>query len=352
MAALSLIATTVLLFNACKKDNNPQPTGQYDSGIFITNEGPFQNGTGTLTFWNRETGVTEQNVFQNANHGQPLGNIVQYMAVVGGSAYIVVNNAGKVVVADATDMQKTGEITGLFNPRTILPLNSEFALVSQWGADGLNGSVATVDLATNSVLEVIPTGSGAEHMLVKGNEMYVLNSGGFGRDSTIAIVDLTTRKVTDSIVVGDNPNSYAVDKNGIIWVACTRHTEDFSDPNNPLNTKGRLVKIDDKTVLASYELPNGAGKLIIGTGGDRLYYLDNQNGGNIFSFDITQTAVSDAPFIEGNYYALAYDGFEPALLASDAGDFASNGKVIVFDLFGNEIRTIPAGIIPGNFWSL
>lgn len=350
MAALALTASVALLFSACKKENNPQPTGEFDSGVFITNEGPFQNGSGTITFWNRQTGETQQNVFKNANNGEDLGNVVQYMAVVAGQAYIVVNNSGKLVIADAANMQKTGEISGLFMPRYVLPLSGSFAFVSQWGADGLNGSVATVDLSTNSVVETIPTGSGAEHMLVKGNEMYVLNSGGFGRDSTISIIDLDTRKVTQTIVVGDNPNSYAVDRNGFIWVACTGHTEDFSDPNNPLNTKGRLVKIDDKTVVASYELPNGTGKLIIDTNGARLYYLDNQFGGNIFAFDITQTAISDAPFIEGSYYALAYDGFEEALLASDAADFTSNGKAVFFDKDGNEIRTIDAGIIPGNFW--
>ncbi|TAK36056.1 MAG: hypothetical protein EPO28_13815 [Saprospiraceae bacterium] len=351
LSAVALAFFGVVLFSACKNDN-PKPSGKFDSGVFITNEGPFQNGSGTLTFWNRTTGETQQQVYQNANHGEALGNIVQYMTIVNGQAYIVVNNAGKVVIADATNMQKTGEITGLFKPRYILPVNSDFAFVSQWGADGISGSVAIVDLSTNSVAEVIPVGSGAEHMLIKGNEMYVLNAGGFGRDSTISIIDLTTRKVTQKIVVGDNPNSYSVDKNGFIWVACTGYTEDFSDPNNPLNTKGRLVKIDDKTVVASYELPNGAGKLIINTDGSNLFYLDNQNGGNIFAFDITQTSLSAAPFIAGSFYALAYDGFESALLASDAGDFASNGKVVFFDKDGNEIRTVDAGIIPGGFWIL
>jgi YVTN family beta-propeller protein len=352
LAAVALTISGALFFGSCKKDNTPNPAGKFDSGVFIINEGPFQNGSGTLTFWDRATGETQQQVYQNTNNGEALGNIVQYMAVVNDQAYIVVNNAGKVVIADATNMQKTGEITGLFLPRYVLPVSSDFAFVSQWGADGISGNVAIVDLSTNSVVETIPTGSGTGHMLIKGPEMYVLNSGGFGRDSTIAIIDLSTRKVTETIVVGDNPNSYTVDKNGILWVACTGYTEDFTDPNNPLNTKGRLVKIDGDTVVASYELPNGAGKLIIDTNGSRLYYLDNQNGGNIFSFDINQTSISDAPFIAGSFYALAYDRYEETLLASDAGDFASNGKVMVYDMDGNEIRTIDAGIIPGNFWIL
>ena len=40
------------IFLACSDDGDEiqEPKGDYEFGYFITNEGPFQNGTGTLTF--------------------------------------------------------------------------------------------------------------------------------------------------------------------------------------------------------------------------------------------------------------------------------------------------------------
>jgi len=345
-----------LQFDACSGDDEEMmaASANYESGIFITNEGMFQQGSGTVSFYDRQSGEVTHKIYQKANGGDELGNVVQSMFVHQGKAYIVVNNADRVVVVDAKTFELQGFITGLGFPRYFLPLDNSTALVSQWKTDGdiSKGSVAVVNLNANSVEKVILTGEGSEKMVLLGGRVYVANAGFLGRDSTVAIVDIQSLGLVGKIVVGDDPESIQVDKNDAIWVVCKGHTEDFADPDNPLNTKGSLVKIENEVVTRTFELENGAGNLVINPAGDRLFYTINGFQGIIFSHSIDQNEVSGTRFVEGLYYHLGIDPRTGNLLASDAKDFSSNGSVLVFDENGDLVKIIEAGIIPGNFWGL
>ena len=62
-----------------------------------------------------------------------------------------------------------------------LPVSNTVAYVSQWGKDGLNGSLARIDLATNKVVKVIPVGTGPEKMiLADANIEDAVNGAAFG----------------------------------------------------------------------------------------------------------------------------------------------------------------------------
>ncbi len=348
---LILLAFLVLGLHACKDDDGGPEVTRYESGIFIANEGPFQNGSGTVTFWDRSTGETSQDIFAAANAGAQAGNILQSIHFHNGKVFLVANNAGKVLVADGETFEKEAEIQGLAQPRYLLPVSSDKAFVTQWGADGLTGSVAVLNLNTFTVEKTIPTGSGPEKMLQIGNKLYIANSGGGfgGIDSTLAVIDLATETVVAKVTVGVNPNSLVLDKNGAIWVGCSGFT-DWSDPSNPLNAPGKLVRVENETVALSITLPEQAHDVTINSDGDRLFFLGNNYGGNVFEMGITETLVNLEPFAAGAFYALDFDPVEKTILVGDAKDFQSNGEVKVFDLSGNEKRTIPAGVIPGAFW--
>ena len=76
------------------------PTGKdYASGIFITNEGMFSSGSGTLGWYDPDKKQYHEGVFSAAN-GFELGSVVQSVARYNGRAYIVVNNSGRVEVMD------------------------------------------------------------------------------------------------------------------------------------------------------------------------------------------------------------------------------------------------------------
>lgn len=343
-----LLAIAALALASCKKDDNKQGVG-FTEGIFIANEGPFQSGSGSVSYWNRQTGEVSQGVFAAANGGEVPGNILQSMARSGNRLFSVVNNAGKVIATDATTLVKQGEITGLELPRYLVPLpGTQTAFVSQWGSDGVSGSVAVVNTSDYSIKSVIPVGSGPEAMLLLGNELWVANSGGFGRDSTVVIVDVDSLQVTGTIVVGDNPNAMVQDATGDVWVTCAGYAHNF-DPNDPLSTKGRLLRITGKAVSRSFELPNDAGRLVINGQGNRLLYLETRFGGRVFDFYTDQLQLNTSPFLDGTWYSLGFDPVENTLLAGDARDFASAGVVRVVDANGTTVRELPAGIIPTHF---
>ena len=67
---ITFLFFALLLFNSCSVDNgndiDPPISGDYENGYFITNEGPFQNGSGSLTFVD-DDGTITQNVYKKVN---------------------------------------------------------------------------------------------------------------------------------------------------------------------------------------------------------------------------------------------------------------------------------------------
>ena len=79
---------------------------------------------------------------------------------------------------------------------------------------------------------------------------------------------------------------------------------------------------------------------------EKLYYnLD----GKVFSFGISDADLPTEAIdgLDGYYYAMNIDSGE--LYATDAGDYASEGTLKVFNLVsGDLMQTISTGIIPGQ----
>ncbi|MDP1746231.1 MAG: hypothetical protein Q8L90_11675, partial [Bacteroidota bacterium] len=124
---LSALALAIA-FTSCKKDDPetpaPTPVGvTYDNGVFISNEGPYGSGTGTISFYSRSTSGVTNDIFEVKN-SYPLGNVVQSMEIFNGKGYIVVNNAGKVEIVDGSTFTSNGAISGLTNPRNFLGIDN------------------------------------------------------------------------------------------------------------------------------------------------------------------------------------------------------------------------------------
>ena len=169
-----IIILSAALLMSCQNDSiNPNiPIGLYDNGYFVTNEGNFGTGNGSVSFID-ESGLVSNNVFEQTNSFS-LGDVVQYMQIINDNAYIVVNNSSKIEVANIDSMTYIATINGLTSPRYILQVSQEKAYVSDWGIGGLH----VIDLNTNSTISTINTGQGPEKMLLKGNKAYVCNVGG------------------------------------------------------------------------------------------------------------------------------------------------------------------------------
>lgn len=351
LSALSLAIT----FTSCKKDDpEPEPTTPgsttttYNNGVFITNEGPFGSGTGTISFYSRSSGSVSSDIFE-AKNGYPLGNIVQSMEIYNSKAYIVVNNAGKVEVADGSTFATAGSITGFTYPRYFLGINSAKGYVSEWGTGGVAGAVKVVDLATKTITGTITTGKGAEGMVLAGSKVYVACGGGFDNDSVVTVINSTTNAAITNINVGANPKSIKMDVSGKIWVLCSGKW----DPTYTfLISPGKLVRIDTLTNAVDLSLPFSSttaqpSNLVINGAKSVLYYSYN---GGVFAHTYVASTLSSTAVINRNFYGLGIDPTTDYFYGSDAVDFSSNGKVIRYNELATLIDSITVGVIPGGFY--
>lgn len=347
------LAAFVITISGCKKDtpqpsNNTTTTGAYDAGIFVTCEGPFGSGTGTVNFYNRSTGAVSNDIFQTAN-SIPLGNIVQSMSIYNGKGYIVVNNASKMEVVNASDFKSTASITGLNQPRYFLGIDNSKGYVTEWGSTGTNGAVRVINLTNNTISSTISTGSGAENMVKVNNSVYVACKGGYSNDSVVTVINSSTDAVSTNINVGPNPSGIQVDANGKIWVLCGG---EWNSSFTTLVKTGKLVRINPSTntveqTFTFTSATSSPSNLAINGAKNKLYYTYQ---GNVYTQDISASSLSSTGFISRSFYGLGVDPTNDYVYGADAGNFSSNGYVIRFNTAGAKVDSFQVGIIPGGFF--
>ncbi len=342
----AFLMITTLFFASCSSDDNPPvniPKGDYENGFFITNEGAFNTGTGTITFVG-DDGKVSQNIYKTVNN-EDLGNVVQSMTLKGDKAYIVVNNSNKIVVANRYTFKKEGVISeDISNPRYMVAENDR-AFVSNWGdpSDPSDDFISVINLNTNQVINTISVGEGPENMLIVNTKLFVNLKGGWGHNDQVAIIDLQTQSLIENVGVGDVPNSLIDDGRGNVWILCGG----ISWPVNS-QSEGKLVRMSAATgsVIRIYNFDTTEHPAFLNFDGGNLYY---NLEGKVYkmspsSADLPEESVAG---LDGFFYSMAtYYG---DMYATDAKDFNSEGELKIFNLAsGTLLETIPAGIIPGS----
>ncbi|NVO02354.1 MAG: hypothetical protein HXX09_06585 [Bacteroidetes bacterium] len=346
-----LILFISICFVSCKKDQPlvpPTPSvDAYATGVFITNEGPFMNGTGTVSFYNRSTGSVENDIFQTINN-RPLGNIVQSIEVYNGKAYICVNNSGKVEIVEASTFVSSGVISGLNYPRHFIGISSSKGYISQWGK-----KIAVVNLSDNTIIKTIQTNHYSDNMLLFDNKVFVLNSKGFSSDSTLTIIDAQTDLIIDTKTIGINPSSLVIDKNNKIWILCSgKGVNGFPAGTD---SKGSLVCFNPATMTIENSFSFSSTtlhpeKLVINNANDQLFY--NYNNG-VFQFDISSTTLNTNPFVNNkNFYGLGFDPLSGYLFGADSKDYIQSGWIYRYNsqIPNSVIDSFKVGVIPGDFF--
>src|SRR5687768_17364874 len=96
----ALLPITSLVFTACDPEKAPAvPKGEYEKGVIILNEGNFQKGNSSVSFYNRDSKTVTHDIFTLVN-ARPLGDVAQSIAAHKDRAYMVVNNGNKIEVVD------------------------------------------------------------------------------------------------------------------------------------------------------------------------------------------------------------------------------------------------------------
>lgn len=326
-------------FNACKPADETA-LGNYSSGVFITCDGAFPSGTGVVSFYNRAD-AAQVDIFGKENNSAALGNTVQSMTLYNGKAYIMVNNANKIVITDAKTFQTPETVTGINYPHQFLPLDKTRAYVSEWGEKGLKGAIKVYDIVNKTFAKTILTGgSGAGNMLRIGATVWVINNSGLNftkADSTIALVDVDRDSVTKTIKVGGSPNSMVQDVNGDVWVLCG---------------SGKLVKIRNGVIDLTFDVPQYSTRLTGDLTSSNLYFT---SGNKVYQKDLLNFGKTPpSVFLTQPYlnspYSLGFDPKTGYMYCGDAENYASAGTVYIFDPATKALKdSTKVGIAPNGF---
>ena len=339
MMMRSLFALLVLLFTAgCRKDRPDAPeeapleVGTH--GVYIVNEGNFQWGNASVSYFDPATGAVNEDLYQPAN-GEALGDVLQHMVIHDGRAYLVVNNSGKVVVVDPHSFTTTATITGFPSPRAMLPVNPSKAYVSDLSA----GRMSVVDLAGNSITGHIPCGQWTEAMALVGEEAFITDQS----RPFLYVVNTGTDELVDSIAVPRGGNSIVMDAEGLLWMACGGGSGSAPAPRG-----GGPAARAGETALT---LPHGGHhpwRLTTNGDGTILYFLNE----HVYRLAITETALPGMAFIPAdgrNFYGLGVDPQEGTVYVADAIDYVQRGVVLRHASDGALLGSFHAGRIPGGF---
>ncbi|MDX9726923.1 MAG: hypothetical protein RBT38_11095 [Bacteroidales bacterium] len=340
MQRLFVVFAFLLLISSCIKEPDPviiDIKRSYLAGVgfFITNEGNFRTGNGSLSFFSYDSMKVFNNVFKEVNH-RPLGDIPYSMVFKGDLAYIVVNNSGKIEVVKGSDIKSAGVINGLNSPRCFSPVDDSKAYVSSLYSD----SVAVIDLSANTISGYIDIKKTSEAIVNNGTSSYIASWVGGNK---IMVVDNATDIVTDSIEVGFEPESMVIDRNGTLWVLCNGgwQREHFAELIS-INTLRN--EIEKRFVFPS--LNDSPSCLQIDGRGEVLYFLMN----GVRKMPVESSALPSSAFIAESQHAFYKLGINPRnndIIVTDAGDFSGRGILLRFSSAGELKSEFLCGIIPG-----
>ena len=342
---VALAACSALLFVQCGDRHNQPNNYAFGDGIYIGNEGLFSGGSGSITY--AGTGVVSddtvvQESFYQVN-GRILGGVLNDLAIADDLLFAVMNVGASLEVMDVNTMESELTVLGLSSPRYVCPqVESNRALVSDWGKN----QVMVVDLETSTITDSIATGVGPEGILEHGGHIYIANNGAYGNDSTVTVLDAVSLTHVATVVVGDKPQSFAVDYRGHVWVLC----QGYSDWNDPtLSTAGGLMRIDGAFQVVESIMGQDPGldhpsRLVADASGDMLYFLNNGYGGSPVALDVHNPSYPQSAFIQRVAYGLGYHNDH--LYVLDAKDYQSPGAVYVYLEDGTIQDSMIAGIVP------
>jgi YVTN family beta-propeller protein len=326
---------------SCLKQTDPviidiKDSYLYGPGVFVVNEGNFKSGNGSLSFFSYDSAKLYNNTFTSVN-SRPLGDVPYSMSINGDRAYIVVNNSGKIEVVDRNSLKSIATIGGLISPRYVAPVSDVKAYATSLYSD----SVAILDLGTNTVSGYIDIGHPSEDIVINSSRAYIANWTGGNK---VFIINVSNDQLIDSIEVGIEPESMAVDINNYVWVLCNGgwQRENYAE----------LVAINtfNNAIVKRFTFPSitdSPTSLQVDGTGSVLLYLDNGvRKMSIYDTDLPHTTFIDP--LDHNLYKLGINPVNNEIFVTDASDYQHKGSLLRYTGAGGLISVMEAGIIPGG----
>ncbi len=327
-------------FAACKKDHPTAKSSTVNittNGVYISNEGTFQFGNASVSYYNPNDNSIGEDIFKTVNN-RPLGDICQSIYFIQNKAYVVVNNSNKIEVVNAQTFASEGTINGLVSPRYFLPVSNNKAYVTDYNAN----TIAIINLANNIITGQIQCPGWTEELCMSLGKVYVTNK----KRKYLYIINPVSNKIQDSIFLNDGASCIKEDKNGKLWVLCG------GDPSNNIKASLQVINPSTDLIETTYTFPNKADspwRLKMNGNNDTLYFLNK----GVFRMSINNNVLPTIAFIEEglrNYYGLGVHPSNGDVYASDALDYVQKGIVYRYRSDGNFVTSFKGGISPGDFY--
>lgn len=339
-----------LLFMACSGDddailaedpddpNNGDPTTErpYENGIFVVNEGGSE---GSISFIPNNLSEIEQGVFSAVNNGEDLGQFVQSIFFDEENAYIIANGSNLITVVDRFTFELQGRLeSGLDVPRYGTIYNGKAYVTNQASFSTSDDDyIAVIDLESLTVENEINAGAVVE-FIEEHNGQLIIQNASYGMGNQISVLNPNTNSIIQSIEVGEGLNSMEIVGQSLYALSSEKLVE------------VDLTNFSIATEIEFDENLQGSANLQISEG---ILYLTNAN--EVFTANLSDLAFDETPLLSytsdsefGVFYGfLVADG---RIFIADAGDFASNGNVFIFDLSGNVEAEFSTGIGPNGFY--
>lgn len=340
----SALSTLLVICSSCSNDEpTPPPTSTDEDGLFIVNQGNFNYGNASLTFYSPDTDVAEQEVFFRANDAK-LGDVAQSMTIQAATGWIVVNNSNVIFAIDIDTYKEKGRITdGISSPRYIYFVSDSKAYVTQL----YDSRIAIVDPTRYAITGYIdlPDGATAEMIVGVGDYVY---ANCWSYNDKIVRIDPATDRIVGSVTTPIQPKAMTVDADGNVWAVTDGGY--YGSPygyDNPT-----LIRLNTSTfaIDRTFKMDLGANITTICTDGQRrqLYWICN----DVYTMSISSTEFPTEPIISANgnwLNGMTVDPMRGDIYVADALDYMQPGRLLRYKSDGTLITTVPTGVIPGGF---
>lgn len=328
-------------FISCENDDDtitPQPEGEFSDGFFVVNNGGF-NGSYGISFISNDFNRVEQNIFSSVNAGENLGLFPQSMFFdLNGLAYIISNGSNLITVVNRFGFQKVAEITtNLDNPRYGVVVDGKAYVTNSASFDTTADDFVTViNLGDFSVETTIPILEAAEFIITDGALVYVQNAS-FGTGSGITVINPLTNSIETKIETGENLQNVAINANTI-----------FALHENGIDA----INLSSQEISSTITMESGLDSVTnLRVSNGQFYYTD---GNSIYTSSLGSAILSDEPLITYESaeasFIYGFDVNDGLIYIADAKDFASDGKVLIYDLNGDLVFETMVGLSPNGFY--
>jgi hypothetical protein len=339
-----LILLIIMLICSCHKPSTAIGSGS----VIVINEGGYGHGNADLSIYNPTTKAVTNNIFSLENGGASLGDVAQSLYLINDTAYFVMNNSQKIVIADVKNNFKCIDTIYLVgsSPRYFLPVGGSKAYITELYAN----KIWVVDFRKRTLLKTIPVTGWTEQLVSWGGKVYVeeATTPTFGTTPVpvhaVLMIDPATDQIVNTMHLRSDPASIALTARNKLFVLCPQDTPSYG---------ASLYRIDMASFAVEKQInfsPTRTPNYIrYSSFSNQLLYSDS---GGIFVMQPTDTVIPTTPYIisQGwNVYALNANPSNGDIYISDAVDYQQASHIWRYSQSVGLLDHFSAGIISNGF---